>query len=404
MKTHLQRRNFIKIAGGGVVLAAITAPMTASAMFAVPSSALVAWQKPSAEMGLREWVLSYALLAPNPHNMQPWIADLSVANAITLRLDTSRLLPATDPYGRQILMGAGAFLELLTMAAAEQGYVAECTLFPDGEPGEKLDNRAFAMIRLNQNAAAVRDPLFAQVLNRRTDRRAYDVQKPISSADVARLREAIGNTAIRFGIAGAQPEDAALVANIRTIAREAWRIELTTEVTMMESMHVLRIGSSEIDKHRDGISLTKPFVVLLERIGLFDRSKFPAPDSTATQGQIRDFDAITAATPAYFWLITEGNSRRQQIDAGRAYVRVNLMGAALGLAMHPNEQALQEFAEMRQPYAAIHQLLGAVAPVGRPQNTLQMLARIGYLPTGSVLAQAAPRRGLAAHLSASRSA
>ena len=152
-----------------------------------------------------------------------------------------------------------------------------------------------------------------------------------------------------------------------------------------------------------GISLTKPFIVLLERIGLFDRSKFPAPDSTATQGQIREFDAITAATPAYFWLITDGNSRRQQVDAGRAYVRVNLMGAAIGLAMHPNEQALQEFAEMRQPYAAIHQLLTAV-PKAEPQPTVQMLARIGYLPAGSVAAQAAPRRGLAAHLAAGRSA
>jgi uncharacterized FlgJ-related protein len=136
----------------------------------------------------------------------------------------------------------------------------------------------------------------------------------------------------------------------------------------------------------------------LERIGFFDRNKFPAPDSSATKGQLKDFDAITAATPAYFWLSTEGKSRVQQIDAGRAYVRVNLAGAATGLAMHPNEQALQEFAEMRQPYDAIHQLLDAEWP----KNTLQMLARIGYLPKGMALAQAAPRRGLAAQLQASK--
>ena len=317
LKAQMQRRKFIKIVGGGVVLAAISAPMAASAMFNVPNSALAAWQKPNADLSLREWILSYALLAPNPHNMQPWIADLSVANEITLRLDTSRLLPATDPYGRQILMGAGAFLELLAMAAAERGYDAQCALFPDGEPGEKLDNRAFARIRLSHNANAVLDPLFAQVLNRRTDRRAYDVQKSISSTDVTQLRQAVGNGSVRFGIAGAQAEGAQRVADIRIIAREAWRIELTTKVTMMESMQRLRIGSSEIDKHRDGISLTKPFIVMMERIGLFDRSKFPAPDSTATTGQIKDFDAITTATPAYFWLITDRNTRRQQIDAGR---------------------------------------------------------------------------------------
>jgi hypothetical protein len=333
--------------------------------------------------------------------MQPWIADLSVKDEITLKFDLNRLLPATDPYGRQILMGAGAFLELLSMAAAEIGFAAQYALFPDGEPSEKLDNKAFARIRLVQNAAVARDPLFAQILNRRTDRRAYDGQRLIADADVVQLRAAVGNIAVRFGIAGAQTQragDAQRVADIRRIAREAWRIELTTEVTMMESMRVLRIGSSEIDKHRDGISLTKPLVVLLERIGFFDRNKFPAPDSSATKGQLKDFDAITAATPAYFWLSTEGNSRVQQIDAGRAYVRVNLAGAATGLAMHPNEQALQEFAEMRQPYDAIHQLLDAEWP----KNTLQMLARVGYLPKGMALAQAAPRRGLAAQLQASK--
>lgn len=395
----MQRRKFMKLASGGIVLAATTTATSAGAMFGVPSSAISAWQAPNLDLGLREWILSYALLAPNPHNMQPWIADLSVKDEITLKFDLNRLLPATDPYGRQILMGAGAFLELLSMAAAEKGFIAQPTLFPDGEPREKLDNRAFARIRLMQNATVVRDPLFVQVLNRRTDRRAYDGQRMIGDAEVTLLRQALGNMAVRFGIAGAPTQtqgvgDAQRVADIRRIAREAWRIELTTEVTMMESMHVLRIGSREIDKHRDGISLTKPLVVLLERIGLFDRNKFPAPDSSATKGQLRDFDTITAATPAYFWLSTAGNSRGQQIEAGRAYVRVNLAGAAAGLAMHPNEQALQEFAEMRQLYSEVHQLLEAEWP----KNTLQMLARVGYLPTGTALAQAAPRRGLAAHL------
>ena len=51
---------------------------------------------------------------------------------------------------------------------------------------------------------------------------------------------------------------------------------------------------------------------------------------------------MTAATPAYLWIVSEGNWRAQQIDAGRAYARDALAGKAAGLAMHPNEQALQE--------------------------------------------------------------
>lgn len=394
----MERRNFMRIVGGRIVMAAGAGPLAGCGRFTdVPSSAVAAWQGPATDLDLRRWVLSYALLAPNPHNRQPWLADLRTPDEITLRLDTQRLLPATDPYGRQILMGAGAFLELLVMAAAERGHRAELTLFPEGEPAERLDGKPVARVRLVADAASPRDALFAQVRQRRTDRRAYDPARAPAAADVERLRAAVGPLPVRFGLAGGadtQAADAARLASIREIARDAWRIELSTAATMMESMQLLRVGSSEIDQHRDGITITSPFMVVLAKTGLLDRSKFPGADSQAVTAQIKDFDAITASTPAYLWLVTEGNRRTQQVGAGRAYVRINLAATAAGLALHPNEQSLQEFAEVAKPYQAIHALLDAPAP----RFTVQMLARVGRLPASAATAQAAPRRGLAAHL------
>ena len=385
----MRRRRFIRLVGGGAVLAVAGGCSIAE----VPASAVAAWRGPAAGTELRRWLLSYALLAPNPHNMQPWLADLSRDGEIALRLDTQRLLPATDPYGRQILLGAGAFIELLAMAAAERGQRAEVDLFPEGEPGERLDARPFARVRLQADAAAARDPLFARVLERRTDRRAYDAGVAVSAAEVQALRDALGARPLRLGVAGAADTlaiERPRLEAIRAIVREAWRIEITTEAPMMESMRLLRIGAAEIDRHRDGVTITSPLIVAFDRIGLFDRRRFPAPDSQATAMQLRDFDAITASTPAYLWLVTEGNRRPQQIDAGRAYVRLNLAATALGLAMHPNEQALQEYPEVAPAYRAIHDLLDAQAP----RFTVQMLARVGHLPAGSAPAPPAPRRGL----------
>jgi hypothetical protein len=386
----MQRRDFIRLAAGGIVAAAGTVAVTGCSFAEVPSAAVASWQEPAGDKDLRRSVLSYALLAPNPHNLQPWLADLGREGEITLRLDTQRLLPATDPMGRQIVMGAGAFLELLAMAAAERGHSAECELFPEGEPGVGLDAKPFARVRLVADAGVALDPLFAHVLTRRTDRRAYDAARPLVAADADKLRAAIGELPVRFGLAG----DETRVALLRAITREAWRIELTTPAPMMESMRLLRIGSREIDQHRDGITITSPFRVVMARTGLFDRNQFPAPDSQATQGQIKDFDAITTSTPAYLWLVTEGNRRTQQVDAGRAYARVNLAGTAVGLAMHPNQQALQEYPEMARQYQAIHALLDAPSP----RYTVQMLARVGHLPVGMAPAAPAPRRGLAAQL------
>jgi hypothetical protein len=309
-------------------------------------------------------------------------------------LNPERFLPATDPFGRQILMGAGAFIELLTLAAAERGHRADVILFPEGEPGKNIDGREFARIRLVPQPEIRRDPLFKNVLARRTDRRAFDLGRLISTGDIELLRAAAAaSLPVRFGFAGradGPQSDSARLTDIRKIVREAWRVEVTTEPPMMESMRLLRFGSSEIGKHRDGIAITSPIAVILAKTGLIDVGKFPPADSRVTAGLIADFDAITASTPAYLWIVTEGSGRARQIDAGRAYARVNLAGVSAGLVMQPNEQALQEYSAVADQYQAIHQLLEAPTP----RYTVQMLARVGYLPSNVAAASPAPRRGL----------
>ena len=154
----------------------------------------------------------------------------------------------------------------------------------------------------------------------------------------------------------------------------------------MESFKVLRVGAAEIVQHRDGLSLMDPMVVLLDRVGLFDRSKAPAPDAYATTSQIKDFGRKLDSTPAFLWMVTEGNDRVTQVNAGRAYARVQLAATAHGVAMQPLQQALQEYPEQAGPYADIRRLLDAP----QPAQTVQMWARVGYAPP----VQPAPRRGV----------
>jgi hypothetical protein len=146
------------------------------------------------------------------------------------------------------------------------------------------------------------------------------------------------------------------------------------------------VGRSEIAAHRDGLSLTAPMAVALDTLGLFDRTHAPKPDDYATTSQIEDFDAKLASTPGFWWLVTPGNDRATQVNAGRAYVRAQLAATAQGLAMQPLSQALQEYPEQSKPYADIHALAGAI---GRG-DTVQMWARVGYAPAVGP----APRRRL----------
>ena len=384
----MQRRNFIRLAGGGTVAAATTLSGLTDCSSALPAEAIEAWRGPDAALAttdVRRWILGYAILAPHSHNLQSWVADLRTPGEITLRCDLTRLLPETDPFSRQIMMSHGTFLELLDMAAKQQGLRADIALFPEGTfAPDKLDARPVARIRLLPDADVQKDPLFAQVLLRHTNRKRYDPARPVPTEARLALAAASNSASIRLGQVG--PEDPNSMAEHRRIAKDAWRIELVTPRTVMESFHVLRVGSSEIARHRDGISLTSPMVVALERLGLFDRTVAPAPDSSATTGQIKDFNSNLDSTPGFLWMVTPDNSRATQIAAGRAWVRVQLAATAKGLAMQPLSQALQEYAEQKQTYADIHTLAGA----NRPGETVQMWARVGYAPA----VEPAPRRKL----------
>ncbi|MGB3934966.1 MAG: twin-arginine translocation pathway signal protein [Burkholderiales bacterium] len=382
----MKRRDFVRLAGGGVVFAAL--PNLPGCSSEIPTEAVAAWRGPATDVNVREWILSYAILAPHSHNLQSWMVDLRQPDSIILYCDLGRLLPETDPYSRQIMMSHGTFLELLDMAAREKRLRAEIELFPEGAfDMTKIDQRPVARVRLAADTNVKRDPLFAEITRRRTNREAYET-RVVPPEAIRGITDSVAGYPIRIGFVGNDKPD--LLTKHRTIAAEAWRIELVTPRTILESYKVLRVGPEEIAKHRDGISVNRPFLRLLASLGLFDRSKAPSPEDYATTSQIKEFNSKLDTTPAFFWMITEGNDRKTQVNAGRAYVRAQLAATQQGLSMQPISQALQEYPEVAGPYAAIHQLLDAPPP----GYTVQMWTRLGYAPAIGP----APRRGLKEHI------
>ncbi len=377
----MDKRQMLRMAGGGAIMAA-TVPLLPGCSREMPADAVAAWQGPPASLDLRRWVLSYGLLAPNAHNLQSWRVDLQTSGVIVLRMDPARLLPATDPFSRQLLISQGTFVELLALAAAQRGYRAEVELFPEGPYSPTaVDGRPVARIRLAP------DPLFDQILRRRTHRGAYESRLPEVAAMRA-LADSVAGLPVKLGWVTSQ--DSAAMARHRDIAMAAWKTELSTADALLESYKVLRVGPSEISQHRDGIALNDPFVRALTAVGLFDRSKPSAPDSSEIKDQIAQFNQKMAGTPACLWLSTQGNDRLTQFECGRAYARLQLAATAQGLSMHPLSQALQEYPQQADHYRAIHELVGASAA----GQTVQMWTRLGRAaPTGP-----SPRRGLQAHL------
>ena len=335
-------------------------------------------------------MLAHALLAPNPHNRQPWIADLREPGRIHLVCDGQRLLPETDPFGRQIVLGCGAFIELAVIAAAQRGYAVVVDAFPGGAPAadQLPGSTRVATLTLGAPGSAAADPLFAQIVRRHTNKTAYANDRPLPAA----LPAAWADTARAFGLRSGVVVGDTAMAPIRRITRESYEIECLTPRTWLESARLMRIGPQAIATHRDGISINSTMPRLMHAVGVFDPMEVPQRGASSLQRVMDRWHPFETGS-GYLWLASEGNARSTQLAAGRAYVRLHLQATGLGVDMHPLSQALQEFAEVRGPYQALHRELG-VDPARGP---VQMLARVGHAlaPSGP-----SPRRELASMLRA----
>lgn len=365
----MQRRNFLKIIGGGVVVAA--AASTGFALTRTPGDALMPWQMAGdsqyADPRLR--ALSYAILAPNPHNRQPWKVALESDDTVRLHVDLDRLLPHTDPFSRQITIGLGCFLELMAMAAAGTGHKVKFDLFPEGTDSARLTTAPVAVARFVANPAIKPEPLFAHVMARRSNKEPFDTTRPVPDAALAVVL-ASGRYGGALGGTNAPDE----VEDWRQLTEEALQIEIDTPRTYKESVDLFRIGKAEVNANPDGIDFSGPMFESLALIGQFSREVALDRSSMGfQQGQAAVIENTRTAM-AFAWMTTAGNSRADQIAAGRDWLRCNLAATGQGLGFQPLSQALQEYHEMVAIYRDVHTML---APEG---GTVQMLVRLGYGP------------------------
>jgi hypothetical protein len=366
----MKRRQFLKIAGStAVILAASGAGFVATR---TPEAALAPWGNAGSQYSdpMRR-ALSYAILSSNPHNRQPWVVDLKSETEAVLTCDLDRLLPVTDPFSRQIVIGLGCFLELFSLAAASNGYRADITYFPKGEPGEALDQRPIAHLSLVKQSDLKPDPLFAQTLNRHTNREAYDTRRPIGKATLDKLLNApSGKVSTGGTVSGRDLQD------LRILTRDAMITEIRTPDAYQESVDLMRIGRREIEANPDGIALGGAFLESLSLVGILTRESVSDPKTQSFQVGLDMVDAGAMSSMGFVWITTEGNDRITQIEAGRAYMRIALETTAQGLVMQPMSQALQEYEAMIPYYKAVHNRF-----TNRGTERMQMLARIGYAKT-----------------------
>lgn len=356
----------------GAATALVTGGVTAWAWAPGKGPARAPWRLAGESFGDRRLdALAFAILAPNPHNRQPWQFQLEGDDRIVVFCDPARRLPHTDPFDRQITIGFGAMLELLRMAAAEKGSVIDVRPFPAGASSQSLDRRPIADVVFTESAG-VPDPLFNESLARRTNRSPFDPERPVDQKTLNSIIDAASPALSASGTIN--PEQR---SQLIKLAQEAWAVEYTTDATRRESIDLMRIGNRAVAENPDGISIDGTVMGLLKLTGQITPDKLDKAGTMAYQTGFNGYADLIQSAQGFIWLNSDDNSRTSQLIAGRDWLRINLAAQKLGVGVQPLSQALQEFPEMKPHYDAIHSALTV-----NNQHTVQMFGRFGYASAG----------------------
>lgn len=371
----MQRRNFIRVMMAGTTGALFLPGFLSGCNASSPESALEAWSGPdSTEKDIRILVLSYAILAANPHNIQPWLIDLKSPTSMDLYVDQTRLLPETDPPARQIHIGQGTFLENLSIAAKTYDYEAKIEYFPKGmySNQETLD-RPVASIQLEKKSAVNPDPLFASILKRQSNKRNYEAEE-LSNELLEQLQSQYQSDVSTFHWSN----DPQLRKQLAVLLGKSMEIETQAHKRNLESLAMFRFNQEEVEKYRDGFSLANSGVTgmkrwVAEKFFIGNREDIAQGKDKSFEEASVDFTQKQADSAAAFgWIVSPQNTRLDQVKIGRVYQRVNLLTTQMGVAQHPMSQILEEYSEMNSLQKEFHQLLKI--PEG---HTVQMIFRLG---------------------------
>ena len=314
--------------------------------------------------------IALGINAPNPHNTQAWKFRIVSDTELLMYVDETRILPATDPPTRQIHIGCGCFLSVMTAGISQYGYAAACTLLPEGEYSLAQTGKVpVAHIRLTPLSGSV-DPLAQQIYTRRTNRLAYtDAELPASAFNAMVQLANPQHCSIKL-IAGAP------LAEHLDVLYNGMEVESGTYTTHEESRIWFRENDEKIAQHRDGINLPaggttglRKFVAerLLKGLHADDWHK-PA---TVNQ-HLTSYAKKVKSARAVVQFITPANTQADWIKAGMDYARFQLAATASDYFLHPMSQVLQEYPEMNTLRVQYEKLSGITE-----DQKIQMAVRMG---------------------------
>lgn len=380
---NMKRRDFIVKTGQVMTVAMFMSLSGEGKLLATPFSSLTNTDKNNKDKRpkLADFKLpilkaiALGVNAPSPHNTQSWKFKILNDNEMLFYVDENILLHATDPPSRQIHIGAGCFIETLAIGATTFGYQAEVDYFPEGyNAASDFGFKPVAKISLI-NKEISEHPLAKQIYKRQTNRRKYK-GNIITQNEFSSIEKLMDNTYSEMTFINNEKEMDAYF----DIFKRSFEIESRTFRTNEETRNMFRYSEEERAEKRDGISIPqvgfKGIMKWLAESSLDGGNPEKWHSEKSINLSLKSvFKGIESSKGILFWK-TEQNDFIDWVKTGRDYVKFGLAITQMGFYVHPYNQAIQEYDEMKLIRAELDALMDI-----KNDEKIQLIVRIGRCST-----------------------
>jgi nitroreductase len=298
-----------------------------------------------------EFLLGYAILAPSPHNSQPWLFRINV-NDVEIHADRRRALRVVDPFDRELTISCGAALYNLRIATEYFGRSCAVDVLAQPEESSLL---ARLTLRLHAQTSS-EDVLLFHAITRRRSHRAIFRPELVPGDVMVELAEAASREGAWLQVITADETR----HHIGQLVAEADRMQWANPEFRRELSSWLR---TDAEHHGDGIAV--------HDFGVKDWLSFAGPLWVRTFNRGNHEAALDADiaehSPVLALLGTNEDHPRAWLEAGQAMESVLLHAQANGLSASSLNQPI-EIPELRPRLADLF---------GREGNP-QVLLRLGY--------------------------
>ncbi len=363
----MNRRDFLKLSGEGALLLGGMSMMNACSglgrndlpQFNGEKGPMKGLEKDEME------ILYLASLAPSGHNTQPWTVRILEPKHWVIGSDKKRWLPAVDPENRELLLGIGAFIENLVIAAGTFGYEVEIQIIAKNPLDPDI-----ADIRLKKGKTV--DFPLEKIRKRRTLRSGYADQE-IKAEDLKYVTKHEAKSCTLPNVPSPHsfyfPNNSPKGKYLQEGTLEANRTQAFRDTAQEELANWIRWSNKEAKQYRNG--LTPESMEIKGFAGWYVRNFYNRESvlKKSFREQTVDIASKQAKTSGGWLVVTSADSKIPTlIEYGRVFENMLLKIREKMIAVHPMTQMLEEEAWKNK----VAKELGVTGEV-------QWILRIGYL-------------------------